>query len=390
MQKENDFWSTDSLIAPFNSTMRQKHQSYHQYIDILFQNYIENLGKEWGCQCCDDTTIFNKMLVEVKPKVTELSDLINKTLIAYLKGSPFEATTIFFKAMDNIIQFLEKNISPMPMSIDTCFYRIRVGDSSSKIETREDMFHVPISLRHKIFTSRYSIPGYPCLYLSSSLYTCWEELGRPCFNNIYFSRFVYEPQGLKLLHLQYDLASWKQIIEFKKNDQEKLQNIYESFKNTLICYPLQLACSIPVKIKSINFQEEYIIPQLLMQWLKQKFEAPLFNGICYRTSHVPLNYKNPVSPYLLWNYVFPIQNVDHDYCSELKNLFRFTEPISYELSLSVPPRGQNYSNYNPSSATRFNFAHSFSIMDGLQTKYGYTNFYKAEEYSDPYLLEKLN
>jgi hypothetical protein len=387
MPKENDFWNADSIIAPFNSIMRQKYQSYHQYIGILFQNYIENLGKEWDCQCGDDTMISNKMIVEAKLKATELSDHINETLIEYLKGSPFKATTIFFNAMDNIIKFLENIL--VPMSINTCFYRIRIGDSSSKIETREDMFHVPLNLRHKILTNRYSIPGYPCLYLSSSLYTCWEELGRPCFNNIYFSRFVCESQSLKLLHLQYDLGMWKQYIEQEKNNREKLQNIYKSFINALICYPLQLACSIPVKIKSINFQEEYIIPQLLMQWLKQKFDAQLFNGICYRNSHVPLNYKNPISPYLLWNYVFPIQNIDHDYCSELKNLFSLTEPISYELSLSVPPRGWSDSIYYPSEVTRFNFEHPFSIMDGLQTKYGYTSFYKAEEHSDPYLLDKL-
>ena len=47
--------------------------------------------------------------------------------------------------------------------------------------TRRDLFHVPFEEREKLASQRYSIPGVPCLYLGSSAYVCWEELGRPEF-----------------------------------------------------------------------------------------------------------------------------------------------------------------------------------------------------------------
>ena len=40
----------------------------------------------------------------------------------------------------------------------------------------EDIFHIPYNLRAKISSNRYSISGYPSLYLSTSLELCKQEL----------------------------------------------------------------------------------------------------------------------------------------------------------------------------------------------------------------------
>lgn len=50
------------------------------------------------------------------------------------------------------------------------------------------MFHIPITMRRQVGTERYSIPGYPCLYLGNSIYVCWEEMNRPLMSSCWVSR----------------------------------------------------------------------------------------------------------------------------------------------------------------------------------------------------------
>ena len=61
---------------------------------------------------------------------------------------------------------------------DSNFYRVRQLPSIYEVEAKE-LFHIPISKRGIVKTQRYSIPGYPCLYLGKSIYGCWEEMRRP-------------------------------------------------------------------------------------------------------------------------------------------------------------------------------------------------------------------
>lgn len=55
--------------------------------------------------------------------------------------------------------------------------------------SRNDLFHVPFSHRERVSSQRFSVSGVPCLYLGSSTYLCWEELGRPEFGSMYVSYF---------------------------------------------------------------------------------------------------------------------------------------------------------------------------------------------------------
>ena len=58
------------------------------------------------------------------------------------------------------------------------FYRARIGDISN--ENKEDALkHTPFDKISKIGSYRFSIPGQPCLYLGSTSYDCWIEMGEP-------------------------------------------------------------------------------------------------------------------------------------------------------------------------------------------------------------------
>lgn len=58
------------------------------------------------------------------------------------------------------------------------FYRSRVGDISN--ENKNNVLkHTPFDSISKIGSYRFSIPGQPCLYLGSTSYDCWIEMGKP-------------------------------------------------------------------------------------------------------------------------------------------------------------------------------------------------------------------
>ena len=54
-------------------------------------------------------------------------------------------------------------------------YRMRI---SKETLSKEKMFHVPFNMREKVSSARFSIPGFPCLYLGTSLEVCWNEIKR--------------------------------------------------------------------------------------------------------------------------------------------------------------------------------------------------------------------
>jgi len=214
------------------------------------------------------------------------------------------------------------------------------------IASRSDIFHIPFEKRQYATVARYSIPGFPSLYLGRSVYACWEEMKRPSFDNLYVSRFNFA-KATRILRLDYDPYDLLREIHEIHYDNSDFQ---KNLKTFLSLWPLQLSCSIPTRCNNASFYPEYIIPQMLMQWIRNKDIA----GICYRTTRVPLKYKvkftfdnrqyPPVYPLILNNYVFPVKsNQSKGYCSELSKLFQCTDPILWgvlESSSFVRPDDQ--------------------------------------------------
>lgn len=62
-------------------------------------------------------------------------------------------------------------------------FRIRNVQNNINYE-RKDIFHTPYNLRAKVTTCRYSISGYPSLYLGTSIKLCCEESKIASFNDI--------------------------------------------------------------------------------------------------------------------------------------------------------------------------------------------------------------
>ncbi len=131
---------------------------------------------------------------------------------------------------------------------------------------REDIFHIPFQLRHKTQSYRYSIPGLPCLYLSNSLFLCWEELDKIPNKHIYASRFEFDLNKVSLLNLSF-IPQRVTFLNKKSNTKKEETDIF--LKESIITWPLHLASSIYSKYRNASFKIEYVIPQLLLQWCKE-------------------------------------------------------------------------------------------------------------------------
>ena len=182
---------------------------------------------------------------------------------------------------------------------------------------------MPFELRHKVATQRYSISGWPSLYLGASLMVCWEEVGRPAFHKLAVANFDAE-KSLNVLDFGYrptviaDLYQPEDGISFFTP---------EYMTSYLICWRLLAACCIEAQYRGSDFIEEYIVPQLLLQWLRD--EEFKIDGIRYFSMRV---HQSSQAPRLAINYVFPVRtDAATGHCNELTKRFTLTLPVPWNI-----------------------------------------------------------
>lgn len=156
---------------------------------------------------------------ELKGRINELEnvcDHILRSVDAYLSGSAGIAYDELEKVFDENV--IKDNIIHLTKGmvgyggIERSLYRVRYSDAN--IFNRNEMFHIPFQLRHLVSTQRYSIAGVPCLYLGTSLYVCWQEMGTPDLNKLYLSRFNYTSVNgdrIKYLDFAYSLETLRHV-----------------------------------------------------------------------------------------------------------------------------------------------------------------------------------
>ncbi|QKJ32865.1 RES domain-containing protein [Mucilaginibacter mali] len=174
--------------------------------------------------------------------------------------------------------------------VDSSFFRIRKHNGNFPL-TRPELFHIPFDLRGKVATQRYSIPGLPSLYISNSIYTAWEEMRRPDFNEIQAIK-LSNNRPLQLLNLRSDIYSRNAHVT--DNVSYNWDPLY-----AVMIWPLIAACSVKVKNTLDTFKPEYIIPQLLLQWINKS----KVDGILYSSTHIDLSKSKHAGAF--YNIVLP-------------------------------------------------------------------------------------
>lgn len=245
--------------------------------------------------------------------VKRIQEKIVENLIScieeYYNGNPFKS----YEKLNNVFRN-EKDlyaiVKQKTYDIDESFFRIRLSEQNYPYKKNE-MFHIPFELRNKVSTQRFSIPGFPSLYLGRTVYICWEELNRPSIDKIQAIKYK-NVKPLKLLDLT--------------PPNKECEDINELYR-FLMTFPLIMCCSVKVKDKSDTFKPEYIIPQLILQWIRNN---DILDGIQYKSTHISSKVFNENTE--LINLVLPVKtSKDKGLCKELLNCFESTEVISWNL-----------------------------------------------------------
>jgi len=249
------------------------------------------------------------------------------------KGYPEKA----YKSFEAVMEILGKD----PLLIDMKdinkepLYRV-VDVGNAALPKRQRVFHVPFNMRSKMSTQRYSIPGFPCLYLGTSLELCLMEIGKdPKRDYVCVSRYELETDRRIISRLfednqspVFDNDEFKIFdVSVKPNGAiEKLCHNYEEITKYIKWYPLISACSYIRTMRDSPYSAEYITPQLFIQWVRLEDEDAV----------VGIKYFSCASVYVSTlgnNYVFPTMGIPYqtrktikDYCARLSHRFKLTAP----------------------------------------------------------------
>lgn len=289
----------------FNLPLQQpKNKSFDKFIEEFLMKFLDKVN-----QLDSGYEQFNDYFIkETQNKIVK--GLI-KSIKEYYNGNPYKAYKELDKTLRNDLKDLYVIIKQKNYSSKENFYRIRIKEENYTLSKKE-LFHIPFELRGKVSTQRYSIPGFPSLYLGRTLYVCWEELNRPKIDTIQVCR-LESNKSIKFLDLTPPVISNENIT----------QELYRYF----MTFPLVACCSVKVKDYSDTFKPEYIIPQLLLQWVRNNDRI---DGIRYKSTHIdPELYKQEGE---LFNLVLPVKeykNMGH--CNQLKSMFQMTEVTSWQM-----------------------------------------------------------
>jgi len=325
-------YSIHEIIQMHNLPIVCGNQEMHEFLKKYYDDYLLKLASATSNNSSTDFSpnLYNKLKTDIVPKIETICEMILETLEYERSHNQIETRRCFF----NLMSLLNENGALRIISIldEGVMVRIRQGKESF---CRKDLFHIPYHKRHLASAQRFSIPGKPCLYLSfypgmrlfadDMLTLSWLESGMPRE----YSACLFESQEeLTFLHLgkkgntylkEYDEA---ETPEIKKDRQSAIMQY-------LISFPLRAACFIGIEDKAYkkatHFHNEYIIPQLLMEWV----QSSSWSGIVYQSASA----ISHVSKQKSYNIAIPIKNIDpiDGYDIDLKRAFKLSEPIKINI-----------------------------------------------------------
>ena len=285
-------------------------------------------------------------------EAAEISDIctgILESIDAYNDGLPHRSYQHFKKRMDilnkggNRLVLFQKSGLLSRYSGDQNdplhLYRVR-AIAENRTYKRAEIFHTPYHLREKVATCRYSISGFPSLYMGTSLALCVEESMQKSDRLFIGSRFQLDRNtstngriNIQVMDLSIKPQDLLNGLDSEGNSSYNRADDTDLESRYLYWYPLIAASSFIRKSKSDPFSPEYIIPQLLMQWVREQFVKPGRNkelvGIRY------FSCASRKAADLGFNYVFPVsgkreESKGNHYCSVLANAVKLTNPIIIE------------------------------------------------------------
>lgn len=361
--------------------LTRENDDFIEYLEDCFNTYIS--GLESICSATLETVITKKDLEHVR----DLCNGITNSLKEYYKGFPSKAFKEFQRVLiKNVSKPNHFNDIKTLQNFDNEFlYKMRVG--TDHVFTSKEMFHIPLELRGIVSTNRYSIPGLPCIYLGSSPLTCWEELNKPDLNTVQTS--VFKSDDISYIDLSTPpVAFIEKIIKkfddfgtiMKKRLFADMLNEPNEVISYLIIWPLMAACSVRVKNTTNTFKPEYIIPQLLLQFIRYD---EFFDGVSYFSTKVD-NYS-AATAVLYKNFAFPVQDgATKDFCPKLLSKFEVSDAVPWNMF-------QLYKDSHHCLPNEEEKRVEHEFINGMSLLYSSTDFSKLETFlQNKFLLERSN
>ena len=332
-------------------------ENIEEYLDNVYNNFLAELNKFNG-----------ELAKQLKPQIPFIKDQVSKikeSLSSYLKGFPSSAYITLSAALEELVNSDYLPIQKADLnSFKSPFYRVRI--SNNKTLKKEELFHIPYEIREKVSTQRYSIPGLPSLYLADSIFVCWEELGRPNIDSFHVSRVDLSQSKLKFLFFDTSPSEIRKKCFPTKNTNGKLFNLLIPF----LCYwPILAACSLVVRKPDEVFKPEYIISQLLLQWIVSEQKV---DGVVYKSNRVKVSRHNMGT---FRNLVIPVKQIQSKgICPILRKKIKLTNPISYQLLEISGARATN----KPIEVADLHRAMYIELIEDEKSTYSETAFGKLE------------
>lgn len=359
------------------------------------QEYFENVEYSYSSlnikQLVTNEFIRFINIIRTIPELEEFSDkienickdielIINKYECGYIFNSYDCFSDMMRQLSDNLESIIVNGKKPDKF-LNKDFYRMRMSESI--LNEKKEIFHTPISLRRKINTQRYSVSGLPCLYLSSSVYTCWTEMNKPKINDLHVSRFIFDDLAIVNI-LNFTMIDPKRLFYkdhihlYQGDDMMYIERIDPKLLiDALILWPLLFVCSLRGSEINDFYKPEYIVPQFLLQWVRKNANL---KGIAYFSTDT--NPKN-VDPYYSINYVFPVDDAENEICSYLSSIFKLTDPYRCDVIENI---------FSGVRSVSPDFSHrkfQDKKYSGLEIHYENTKYGKIERYLQLFDPEKV-
>jgi hypothetical protein len=365
------FESKKYKLPIINNASKNIHVLLFDAKDGLITQYIEDVSK------------IENIGDEVKSVLNRLSNGIKSVLISQHRGSTAYKE---INALSDIINSIKFHIDIISYDPNTDFYRLRFVDNKEghvEAKKREELFHIPFQSRRIVSNQRYSIPGFPCLYIGNSVYTCWQELRQPSLDNIQLTRFRFRGTETEDATFQEALKVYDLTFDYYNNPHSNLDETQIFSK--LILFPLIAACSIRLsENQSLKYVPEYIIPQIVLDVLFTGYSKSIreeiggsqgyldVNGLCYSSTRT-----SDVCEGLFHNIVISSEDgsdLDKGYSSKLMKQFLMTEVLAaWQLDYRIDEM-EEYKNDNVEKIKI-----GGSIKSYEETKFGVLEYLLSDE-----------
>lgn len=284
----------------------------------------------------------------VKEQVSKRQDITDAltsnllcTMSHYLAGRVPLAYGAMRSAFDSVKDILiRKSESRATRGAEFGFRARVVNRGNPPLTSKADMFHIPFEKRHLVNDQRYSIRGFPSVYLGRSIYGCYLEMGSPPLDSFFVSLFYFLPnkddapksQRIRLIDLT-DAESKEDIflmLSSVEKDELSHVNTLNRIVDNILLWPLVMSCSVIRSYQeSPHFRAEYIIPQMLYQLCSEKDE---FSGIEYDSAKNLAGGNKKKLRSVMQNYALPIQKIlPVGHCPILAGQLCLTEPITAKM-----------------------------------------------------------